>query len=229
MWMLLEVHPTHLAGDRYLGGTVPAAQVSELRLNRWPAEVALRDGRIGFVSTARRRDLELFGRLHAIPVVQRDDLWSWLAEEFLDTRFDDADRERTLQSLEAHGLSRQEVLAIRRFLRFPMLVTTFLTLEWAHYGLWDVLLARPARLLPTRRADAAYRPHGRSAAEFRRWAEAIANRAPIRSSVAFVPSPTMRRCCAGCVGASSFHGIARRSTCRTGKRAARASTPCATS
>lgn len=185
----LEVHPTHLAGDRYLGGTVPAEQISELRTNRWPPEVALRDGRIGFVANARRRDLELFGRLHAIPVVDRDDTWSWIAEEFLDTEFDDAAKERTLRSLEGNGVSRDEVLAIRRFLAFRMLFLTFLSWEWMHYGLWDVLCARPFGVLPLRRADPQFLPHGRSAAAFRRWAEEIANRAPIRQSLPFRPEP----------------------------------------
>lgn len=187
---MLEVHPDHLAGDPWLGDEVPAEAVAELRLHRWPPEVMLRDGRIGFVPAARRRDLALFGRLHGIPVVDRADVWSWITEEFLDTEVDEAQRERSSCLLEANGVSREEVAAIRRFLRVPMLTRTALSWEWAHYGLWDVLQARPVRLLPARWVRGSeFLPRDASARELRRWAESLANRAPVTRSAPALPVP----------------------------------------
>ena len=181
---MVEVHVTHLEGDDYLGGEVAASQVAELRLSRWPPEVVLHDGRVGFVSASRRRDLELFGRLNHVPVVDRADVWSWIAEEFLDTEFDEATKEGTLDALAANGVPRVEAAVIRRFIRIPMLALTAITWEWMHYGMWDVLQARPVRLLPAGWVKGSeYLPQDASTPELRRWAEAIANRAPIRSSL----------------------------------------------
>lgn len=184
----LEIYADYLEGDDWLGGKIAAANIAELRTNRWPPEVVTTDGRIGFVTAARRRDLEMFGEQHGIPTVWRDDVWSLIAEEFLDTEFDETQREATLARLEANGFSREEVAAIRHFIRIPMLAQTALSWEWVHYGLRDVLLSRPVRILPNRWVQGAeYRPRNGSASELRRWAEGIANRAPVRSSAASVP------------------------------------------
>lgn len=177
---LLEIHLDHLTGDQRLGGAIPASEVAELRLNRAPLELVLRDGRIGFVSAVRRRDLAIFGRLHGIPVVERDDVWSLLTEDFLDTERGDEVAARTLDRLESNGISRPEAHAIRRFIASAMTRRTTWTWEWVHYGLWDLIEARPLKILPPWGEDAVYLPRDRSVAELRRWAEGIANRAPIR-------------------------------------------------
>ena len=93
-----------------------------------------------------------------------------------------------MRALEASGIPREEVAAIRRFIRWPMLAVTAITWEWMHFGLWDVLQARPVRLLPAGWGkDARFLPRDGSATELRRWAEAIANRAPVRNSPPVIP------------------------------------------
>lgn len=186
----LEVHPDTLRGDGHLGDPVPAADVAELRLDRWPPEVVLRDGRVGFVPAARRRDLELFGRLHGVPVVERTDVWALLAEPFLDTELDEPARAALDRRLAEAGVPPDEAAAIRGFLRVAMLARTAMTWEWVHYGLWDVLEARPTRVLPLSwSADARWLPADRSTGALRRWAEGIANRAPARSVRPRLPEP----------------------------------------
>ncbi len=180
---LLEIHPDHLAGDPWLGDpgsghAVRPADVAELRLDRWPAEVVLKSGRIGFVGGGRRRELVQWAALHGLPAVTRTDVWALLLEDFLDTEHDEDHRQRSLDRLEASGVSREAAAAIRRFVGNAMLTMTALTWEWVHYGLWDLLRARPLRLAPGLGRDAAFLPTGVTGAARRRWAEEIANRAP---------------------------------------------------
>lgn len=163
----LSLHPRHLAGDPHLGGEIVPSRVRELRLDRWPPEVVTVDGRIGFVHATHRRDLENFGRLHGIPVVTRDDVWSLLAEPFLDTEFDPPQQAQTLQRLAENGIDEAETRAIRARIGPRMLAYTAITWEWVHYGLVDVLLVLPASDRP--------------------WAEAISNRAIERKREARVP------------------------------------------
>ncbi len=167
----LVIHPGHLAGDPHLGDEIVPSRVRELRLDRWPPEVVTIDGRIGFVHATHRRDLENFGRLHGIPVVTRDDLWSLLAEEFLDTEFDPPHRAQTLQRLAENGIDEAEARDIRAHIGPRMLAYTAITWEWVHYGLVDVLLVLPASDRP--------------------WAEAIANRARERHRDDRVPEPSL--------------------------------------
>jgi predicted metal-dependent HD superfamily phosphohydrolase len=178
---MLEIFPDHLAGDPHLGDRVAPREIAELRMNRWPPEVVLRDGRIGFVSPRRRRDLEHFGRLHGIPFVERDDLWSLLCEEFLDTEFDETHRHATMRVLAENGMPEDEVDAIRNFIRWEMLARTVATWEWVHYGLLDLLRARPIRIRPPIENEP-FLPRDNSNAELHRWGEAIANRAAVKRS-----------------------------------------------
>jgi len=163
----LAIHPGHLAGDAHLGDELVPSRVKELRLDRWPPEVVTIDGRIGFVHATHRRDLENFGRLHRIPVVTRDDVWSLIAEEFLDTEYDEAHQAHTLARLGENGIDESEVRAIRARIGPRMLAYTALTWEWVHYGLVDVQLVLPASDRP--------------------WTEAIANRAIERGRERRVP------------------------------------------
>ncbi len=167
----LTIHPGHLGGDSHLGGEVLPARVRELRLDRWPPEVVTIDGRIGLVHATHRRDLENFGRLHGIPVVSRDDLWSLLAEEFLDTEFDPPQKSETLRRLAENGIDEAETRDIRARIGPRMLAYTALTWEWVHYGLADVLLVLPAGDRP--------------------WVEGIANRAIERRRQARLPEASL--------------------------------------
>ena len=91
-----------------------------------------------------------------------------------------------MRVLGENGVPKEEVEAIRRFVRWEMFAVTYFSWEWVHYGLFDVLNARPVRLLP-RRGDKPYLPRDNSKEELRRWGEAIANRAISKGSVAAPP------------------------------------------
>lgn len=186
---MLQIFPDRLEGDPHLDDSVAPSDIAELRMNRWPPEVVLHDGRIGFVSGVHRRDLESFGRLHGIPFVEREDVWSLICDEFLDTEFDENYQQATMRMLAENGVPDEEVEAIRRFVRWEMLFLTYMTWEWVHYGLFDLLQARPIRILPPI-DDERFLPRDNSTAELRRWAEAIANRAVEKSSVAAPPEPS---------------------------------------
>jgi predicted metal-dependent HD superfamily phosphohydrolase len=184
---LLTILPDRLSGDPYLGGDVLPDAIAEVRLNRFPPEVVLVDGRIGFVHGAQREDLTRFARLHGVPFDQREDVWASITEPFLDTELDAADQERTLARLERVGVSRDEVAAVRGFLRAPMLALTARTWEWVHYGLYDVLLAAPPVCLSVGWwTGSPWLPERAGAHELRRWAERLANRPP---PAPFVPCP----------------------------------------
>lgn len=177
---MLTIHIDHLSGDAYLGDRVAPAQIAEVRLNRWPPEVVLNDGRIGFVDARHRRDLRSFARLHGVPEVVRDDVWADLTEPFLDTGHSEAAEAAGRQRLAANGLGAEEVTAIRGCVGPLMTMMTVMTWEWCHYGLYDVLIACGRRWTPAWGSSARYLPPWGSLEAFRRWAEGIANRAPIR-------------------------------------------------
>ena len=116
-------------------------QLVEARLDRAPPELVLDTGEVLFVSALDRPWVGLFCRAHAIPCVRRVDVWSLLAEPFLDTEQTATDEAHTSAALVQTGFSREEIEAWRRKIGPAMLRFTARTWEWVHYSHQDVLLA----------------------------------------------------------------------------------------
>lgn len=116
-----------------------SAEIGEVCVGWFPPTVRTREGEYLFIPAEQARELADFASQHGIPFVRRDDLWSFILEEFLDTEFPPESQEATLRYLERNGVSRAETRAMRKLVGKRMLARTALSWEWQHYGLYDVL------------------------------------------------------------------------------------------
>ena len=130
----------------YPNGTIAYEQIAEVE----PifGHIRTKDREILFVAARFRESLQTIAAEHNIPIVSRHDVWSLILEPFLDTEFDDEQKERTLQILEECGVSREEVQSWRSSLQFCMYNYNFVSglWEWGYLGLTDVLDARLGKL-----------------------------------------------------------------------------------
>jgi hypothetical protein len=134
--LVLEGYPFP-RGDR--PARLPAEALGEVCAGWFPPAVRTREGEYLFVSAEQAGELADFASQHGIPFVRRNDVWSFILEEFLDTEFPPELQEGTLRFLESNGVSRAETQAMRELVGPRMLALTAVTWEWQHYGLYDVL------------------------------------------------------------------------------------------
>lgn len=120
---------------------IPAEALSEVCVGWFPPAVRTLEGEYLFVPAEQARELADFASQYGIPFVRRNDVWSFILEEFLDTEFPPELQEGTLRYLESNGVSRAETQAMRDLVGKRMLALTTMTWEWQHYGLYDVLSA----------------------------------------------------------------------------------------
>lgn len=129
------------ASSIYPNGSVASEDISEILITRCPPEVRLMSDEVLFVLAVHKESLEWFAKSNKIPIVSRVDTWSFICEEFLDTEFSDEDKEIVYQLLENEGLDRNFVSETRQFLYMPMMAYNSIMWDWAHLGLYDVLMA----------------------------------------------------------------------------------------
>ena len=103
--------------------------------------VLLKDGEFIFFNEDTTQTVRKFCAAHSIPVHERFDAWSCIAEPFLDLTLDDETMERIFKSLEDHGISRAQTIKLRDYISQRMTHYTSLTYEWHYYSLRDVLRA----------------------------------------------------------------------------------------
>ena len=111
-------------------------------LNR---RITTKDGEILFIGSEKS-----LKRLHierGVPIVRRLDVWSLIAEPFLDGTFDDEHNEQTLQTLEENGISRPEVERFRAILKDDMLEHNAYYQEWFMNDMREVLIVKSTKLL----------------------------------------------------------------------------------
>lgn len=134
--LVLEGYPFPRGGRP---ARIPAEALGEVCVGWFPPTVRTREGEYLFVPAEQASALADFASQHGIPFVQRNDVWSLILEEFLDTEFPPELQEGTLRLLESNGVSRAETKAMRERVGKRMLALTVATWEWQHYGLYDVL------------------------------------------------------------------------------------------
>jgi hypothetical protein len=131
---------------------------------------------IVFVPAPRREQLERVAAARGIARVMRIDVWGLILEPFLDTSFEDADRERAYRILEHAGIPRPTCDALRRELAPAMKAYNFDSMLWdsAFLGLHDALCALRGVLSGPR-----FRLPDHEFAAFYRRAMALALAAPV--------------------------------------------------
>lgn len=142
-------HPAHLAFPDYpirfasvaKTSQVNAADIAEIRLQRWPPEVVTRAGEVLFVPQRYQLHLDLFARVNRIPVIERQDVWGLINEPFLDTETDPAWLQRTIEMLQESGFSPDEVAGLRESVSSRLSAYNSIAWEWVHLGHIDLLTA----------------------------------------------------------------------------------------
>lgn len=142
----LEFHNDHITYKSYPLFTsslvnhpvVDASIIGEIDPDGAPPTLRLKSELL-FVPAPRQEELRRFAARNGIPIRRRFDARMFILEPFLDTEFDEIQKEKTLAALEAHGVGRSEVKQIRMRVGRRMLWYTTMTWEWVYYGLFDVL------------------------------------------------------------------------------------------
>ena len=153
-------------------GSVPANRIASVDTHAAPPEVHTNDGETLLVSALRARELGAFAERHAIPDVQRRDVWHLI----LDVYFEPPPGPENGTLLLECGLAPPQVDAIRArvapFMRPYVACTWF---DWPHLGLYDLL---DAYITCSPRS-----PSSEEVRETYWWAMGIAGRGDVRPPV----------------------------------------------
>ena len=121
---------------------LPFAEVQEIRLNTFPPTALVNGNELIFLIGLKRDAVKAAAERIGVATSEPLDIWELIAEEFLDTEFNEEEKLRTLQRLSDAGVPIEEVLAIRKKLQRRMLLWTYHSLEWIYCGHYDVLANR---------------------------------------------------------------------------------------
>ena len=119
-------------------GKILASEIQEVYLNTFPPSLLTKEKEIIFLKNSLRHNLELFARLHRIPMVDRLDVWEHLNRPFLDTTFDENEKKGSLRKLKMAGFSSEELRQIRKRIA-PTMLKNMLVWEYRYLGLFDYL------------------------------------------------------------------------------------------
>jgi hypothetical protein len=100
-----------------------------------------------FLSVNCKTALEAFVQMHQLHVLESLGNWDWITEPFLDTEFSPEAQMATLRLLSERGIAKEETARLRAEIAPTLIKYNFDTMlwEWAHLGLFDVLLAMRAQ------------------------------------------------------------------------------------
>lgn len=113
--------------------------VEEIRINTWPISAKINNNELIFLFGLSKEEVIAVASEKGLSIVEPQDNWSLLLEKFLDTEFDEEEKQQTLSRLEAAGIDKSEVEKIRKRFQNRMLLTTLFSMEWIYYGQFDAL------------------------------------------------------------------------------------------
>lgn len=123
-------------------GTVPLEDIRSVQLFTLPPSIVIAQREVIFLPGKTREDVQRWTDQHDLPVSDRPDTWSLLAEPFLDTAFTEEEKSLTIARLAEQGFDESEVRKIRRRIA-PVLSFNYLAWEWVYLGLWDFFSWHP--------------------------------------------------------------------------------------
>lgn len=118
---------------------LPYSIISEIRKNTFPVSALINNNEIIFLKGLEREKILELAVEKNIPVTSPLDNWSLILEKFLDTDFDEDEKEKTRALLENAGIKEEELKKIRRKVMFVMYLATYFSMEWVYYGQFDLL------------------------------------------------------------------------------------------
>jgi len=147
---IIEIHDLHILFEKHYwfgkatvnkSPMVKAEQINEAILLSSLVSIVINSNEVIFLNDGHTDELRAFAERNNIPVSERTDVWSLILNPFLDTSYDNEEKEREFEFefLEQEGFSRKELKSLRCRVSFSMYNRTFATWEWMYYGHWDVL------------------------------------------------------------------------------------------
>ena len=133
----------------YPRGNVLYTSIRDVDPDASPPEIRTIESETLFVPADQLADFQKVIEQQSLKIVNRPDPWSLILEPFLDTEFTAEQKEQTFSLLSDHGLSREQVLRIRRTVESAMLSYNQPFGEWRHLGLFDMLNAMRSTLTIT--------------------------------------------------------------------------------
>jgi hypothetical protein len=124
---------------------IPVTRVTAIFHSISDAAFVLDGKEIIFLPKELKPSLEAFAELHHIPSPRIREVWSDLAEPYIDQPYTSEQKAKDFRSLAERGFEAKEVRALRRRIAGTMLAATFVTFEWVCYTTQDVLRAFAVR------------------------------------------------------------------------------------
>ncbi|MBN1468061.1 MAG: hypothetical protein JW924_04995 [Fusobacteriaceae bacterium] len=127
----------------YPNGLVKYEEIFEFIENMCPPAIRTNSDEIIFINAELKSQLKEILVKKGIRIIKREDIWSFILEEFLDTEIDENEKEYSYRILERNGITRKECDLIRENIRKMMMSYNFESCfwEWIYLGLYDVLSA----------------------------------------------------------------------------------------
>lgn len=110
--------------------------ISEIRTNTYPPTAIVNENEVIFLRGLAKENLQ---NLKGIRLTEPADNWELICEDFLDTEYEQSEKDETTATLARARISNGELESIRKRLRFRMLLKTYFSWEWIYYGQLDVL------------------------------------------------------------------------------------------
>lgn len=130
----------------YPSASIEAHEIDAISLEFGVCKVYVKDD-IVFVSAEKKKELELFAKVHNLKLIPYSWNWDLLLEPYLDTEFTKENEQRVLERLLENGFTATEIDAIRAEVKKQMYAYNFDTMlwDWCSLSLSDVLSAMRAK------------------------------------------------------------------------------------
>ena len=130
----------------YPSASIEAHEIDAISLEFGVCKVYVKDD-IVFVSAEKKKELELFAKVHNLKLIPYSWNWDLLLEPYLDTEFTKENEQRVLERLLENGFTANEIDAIRAEVEKQMYAYNFDTMlwDWCSLSLSDVLSAMRAK------------------------------------------------------------------------------------
>ncbi|MCL2348888.1 MAG: hypothetical protein FWC50_11595 [Planctomycetaceae bacterium] len=117
-------------------------QIDDIDFKFCPPVIRI-NGELIFLTAEKKSELERFAKKNNVRMVERQEIWGWILEPFLDTKFTPERDQKVTQVLEGYGLTADKVKSLRAEVEIQMLKYNFDTMlwEWCDLGIYDVLCA----------------------------------------------------------------------------------------
>lgn len=113
--------------------------ISAINLTTSPPSLIINDDEVIFIPNRLLTSLKEFGERNNLPFDERYDIWSAINQPFLDTEFSKGYKIQNIYSLEKNGVSKEEVISIRKKIRLTMFLNNSLFWEWVDLSQFDYL------------------------------------------------------------------------------------------